>query len=79
MRWSFLKCKSNGAPGRTLSLVREIVGFTFHVPSSDGVPQTAASASHRVHVFGEVEHVRADAADLAQVRERHTGKSFRNR
>src|SRR5439155_7890899 len=50
-------------------LVREIVGFTFHVPTGDGVTQTATPAAHRVHVFGEVEQVRADAADLAQVRE----------
>src|SRR5438128_5664425 len=52
------------------SLVRENVGFSFHVPTSDGVTQTATPATHRVHVFREVEQVRADAADLAQVRER---------
>ena len=50
-------------------LVREIVGFAFHVPTGDGVAQTATPATHRVHVFREVEQVRADAADLAQVRE----------
>src|SRR6185436_4629128 len=51
-------------------LVREIAGFTFHVPTRDGVTQTATPATHCVHVLGEVEQVRADAADLAQVRER---------
>ena len=51
-------------------LVREIIGFAFHVPTRDGVTQTATPAAHRVHVFREVEQVRADAADLAQVRER---------
>src|SRR5207247_789113 len=50
-------------------LVRESVGFAFDVPTGDGVAQTATPATHRVHVFREVEQVRADAADLAQVRE----------
>src|SRR6058998_1914773 len=50
-------------------LVRKIVGFAFHVPTGDGITQTATPATHRVHVFREVEQVRADAADLAQVRE----------
>src|SRR5207247_6137769 len=51
-------------------LVCESVGFTFHVPTGDGVTQTATPATHRVHVLREVEQVRAYAADLAQVRER---------
>jgi len=50
-------------------LVRESFGFTFHVPTGDGVTQTATPTTHRVHVFGEVEQVRADAADLAHVPE----------
>jgi len=50
-------------------LVREIAGFTFHVPTRDGVTQTATPATHRVHVFGEVEQVRADTADLVEVLE----------
>src|ERR1043166_5859555 len=51
-------------------LVCEFVGFAFHVPASDGVTQTATPATHCVHALCEVEQVRADAADLAEVRER---------
>jgi hypothetical protein len=51
-------------------LVREIIGTAIHIPVADGVAQTATPAAHRVHIFREVEQVRADAADLAQVRER---------
>jgi len=51
-------------------LVREVVGFTLDIPTADGVAQTAAPATHRVHVFREVEQVRANAADLAKVRKR---------
>jgi hypothetical protein len=50
-------------------LVRESVGLTFHVPTRNGVTQTATPATHCVHVLREVEQVRADSADLAQVRE----------
>src|SRR5437867_8185646 len=49
-------------------LVREIVGIAFHVPARDGVAQTTTPTAHRIHVFGEVEQVRSDTADLAQVR-----------
>src|SRR5947208_3884612 len=51
-------------------LAGEIAGFTFQVPTGDGVTQTATPATHCVHVLCKVEEVRADAADLAQVRER---------
>ena len=51
-------------------LVREVIGTAIHIPVADSVAQTATPTAHRVHVFREVEQVRADAADLAQVRER---------
>ena len=51
-------------------LVREVIGTTVHIPAADRVAKTTAPAAHRIHVFGEVEQVRADAADLVQVRER---------
>src|SRR5947208_15865451 len=50
-------------------LAGEIAGFTFQVPTRDGVTKTATPATHCVHVLCEVKQVRADAADLAQVRE----------
>src|SRR5439155_14642755 len=50
-------------------LVGEIICTAVRVPVTNGVAQTAAPTAHRVHVFGEVEQVRADAAYLAQVRE----------
>jgi hypothetical protein len=51
-------------------LVREVIGTAIHIPVADSVAQTTTPAAHRVHVFREVEQVRADAADLVQVRER---------
>jgi hypothetical protein len=51
-------------------LVREVVGRAIRVPVADGIAQTATPAAHGVGVFGEVEQMRADAADLAHVRER---------
>ena len=51
-------------------LVSEMVGFTFHLPTRDGVAQTATQTAHRAHIFSEVEQVHADAADLAQACER---------
>ena len=51
-------------------LVREVIGTAVHIPVANGVAQTTAPAAHRIHVFGEVEQVRADAADLVQARKR---------
>src|SRR5207249_192200 len=33
------------------SLVRESIGFTFHIPIRNGVTQTATPATHCVHVL----------------------------
>src|SRR5262249_32817980 len=50
-------------------LMREVIRTAFRVPAANGVAQAATPTTHCVHVFGEVEQVRADAADLVQVRE----------
>ena len=50
-------------------LVRELIGAAICIPATNGVAQAATPAAHGVHVFGEVEQVRADAADLAHVPE----------
>src|ERR1051326_7114541 len=50
-------------------LVGAVVRAAFHVPTRNGVAEPATPATHCVHVFSEVEQVRADAADLAQARE----------
>src|SRR5438093_11416466 len=36
-------------------LMCESVGFTFHVPTRNGVTKTATPATHSIHVFREVE------------------------
>ena len=51
-------------------LMRESIGVAFDIPATNCTAETAAPATHGVHVFREVEQVRADAADLVQVRER---------
>jgi hypothetical protein len=51
-------------------LVREIIGTAVNIPVANGVAQTTAPTAHGIHVFGEVEQVRANAADLVQVRKR---------
>jgi len=51
-------------------LVREVFGTAVHIPATHSVAETTAPATHRIHVFREVEQVRANAADLAQVCER---------
>src|SRR5205823_5759622 len=50
-------------------LVCQAVGLAADIPAPNGIAQTAAPTAHGVHVFGEVEQVRADAADLAEVLE----------
>jgi len=49
--------------------MREIVGAAVCIPVTHSVAQTTTPAAHGVHVFGKVEQVRADAADLAEVLE----------
>ena len=50
-------------------LVSEVVRLTADIPATHGVAQTAAPAAQSIHILGEVEQVRADAADLAQALE----------
>src|SRR5207244_1670573 len=49
-------------------LERKVVSLAADIPSRHRVAHTPAPATHRVHVFREVEQVRADAANLANVR-----------
>src|SRR5688572_14226154 len=57
------------APLRHHCLLCASAGASVRAPTRDGVTQTATPATHRIHVLREVEQVRADAADLAKVRE----------
>jgi hypothetical protein len=50
-------------------LVPESIGPAVRVPVASGIVQSTAPATPSIHVLREVEPVRADAADLAEVLE----------
>src|SRR5205085_5705565 len=50
-------------------LVRQIVGLAADIPTAYCITQTATPTAQSIHIFCEVEQVRANSADLAEVLE----------
>src|SRR5262249_23021525 len=50
-------------------LARKFISLAANIPATDGIAQTTAPAAQSIYILREVEQVRADAADLAQLLE----------
>src|SRR5439155_1282816 len=50
-------------------LVRQVISFTADIPATHGIAQATTPTTHSIHILREVEQVRADTADLAEVLE----------
>jgi len=51
-------------------LVRQFISFTTDIPATHGISQATTPTTQSIHILREVEQVRPDTADLAEVLKR---------
>src|SRR5207247_501743 len=51
-------------------LAREVINLTADIPAPNGIAQATAPTTQSIHILREVEQVRPDTADLAEVLKR---------
>src|SRR6266700_3533112 len=50
-------------------LVRQVISFTADIPATHGIAQATTPTTQSIHILREVEQVRPDTADIAEVLE----------